>query len=47
MSYHFHVPTENTYTTYNKWRFHNIKCVEAVVVVLSITVCRNDPGNCK
>lgn len=45
MSCHLHVPAESTCTTYNKWRFHNIKCVEAVLDVLSMTVCRKDTGN--
>lgn len=47
MSCHLHAPAESTCTTYNKWRFHNIKCVEAVLVVLSVTVCRKDPGSCE
>lgn len=47
MSCHLYVPAESTNTTYNKWRFHNIKCVEAVLVVLSMTVCRKDAGNCE
>lgn len=47
MSYHLHVPAVKICTTYNKWRFHNIKCVEAVLVVLSMIVCRKDTGNCE
>lgn len=47
MSCHLQVPALSTCTAYNRWRFHNIKCVGAVLVVLSMAVCRKDTGNCE
>lgn len=51
MSCHLHVLAVSTCNDYSKWRFHNIKSTEAVLVVLSVVNDslqeRHCTGNCE